>query len=327
MKPIVTVLGWTKHKNCGDCSYEQTFPMIFPEYDFRFTEFIKDEHADSCCFILGGGNVLGDSFLKQFATIPAGIPKHIMSVSTVSSDDLTKLSNIKCVLARDFESVKSFRNAGIAAMYMPDFAFIMQPNPEAGKAHLEKLFVGRDLYEKKVAVIVNAYTVSQKMLARDLVRFENFSFDLANIIDTTSASFVFIPFGTKPPADDRMTNAWVFGKCKYFKKNAIIHEELTPQETLDLISSCDAVISSRLHSSIFATVANKPFIDITHHDKNTVFLKSIYREDWSISYWDFSRKSCINLLNDFLFGKPVNLTIAEHNKLMLSGVHKHVCLV
>jgi polysaccharide pyruvyl transferase WcaK-like protein len=322
---MITVLGFYGHSNCGDESYRLTFPQVFPEHEFSFTDNLK-KSSDSNSYILGGGNIASDFFIDQLASLPKETKKHAFSISVTKGDNVKKLAEVTDnIFVRDFESVRLFQKSGIAVGYLPDFAFMLTSNKEAGDALVGKYLENCDKYTKKVAVVINSYLIHSS-LTRDHFSFEKMSFELANAIDTTSASFIFIPFGSEPPADDRISNSWVSSKCKYYKKNVVIYDKLTVQQTLDIFGSVDAVISSRLHSSIFSCIAGKPFIDLTHHDKNLVFLQSIYKEDWSVPYWDFNKKKFINLLNDFLFNPSSPSSIADNHRLMLSGVHKHVHL-
>src|SRR5207249_4018803 len=105
----------------------------------------------------------------------------------------------------------------------------------------------------------------------DFVDFTKFSYDLAWVSDNTACSFVFMPFGTEMPHDDRTSNAFVSSRIKFWQKNSVIYDKLTVQETLDLVSACDAMISTRLHSSIFSVLAGVPLLDVTHNHKNKWF--------------------------------------------------------
>ena len=150
-------------------------------------------------------------------------------------------------------------------------------------------------------------------------------------MDDTNASFVFIPFGGGDPQNDRITNGLAYAKCKFWKKNLMIYDQLSVQDTLDIFAAADASINTRLHASIFSTITGTPFIDLIHHDKNRVFVHSIMRPQWGLDYWHFNLNSARQLLNQFLGDKRKSdqkelLQIADKNREMLKAAVSHIQL-
>lgn len=314
------VLGFYGHHNCGDESYKLSFPLLFPDAKFNFSD---TNNEDAC--ILGGGNVISPYFLEQ---LNIAKKKIILSVSFVDTDPVESLRNIDQICVRDYHSLRILEKAGIKASYFPDFAFALTPNPDNGKQLISKLYDGRDLYDKVVVIVINGHlAMDENWLARDHFNFEKVIYDLTRTIDNTKASFLFVPFSILSPADDRVTNGWLSSRCKFWQKNVVVYNELPPQQILDIISASNAVISTRLHASIFACVAGIPFLDITHHDKNLHFLETIYRQDWSIPYWRFDHQKFATLLKEFLFTQQDEFkSIADKNRLILGEIKNDVCL-
>lgn len=309
---MLDVLGWYGHGNVGDESYKICFPLLFPDQEINFVEKCNDKKN---IVILGGGNVCSSQFLNQVELYEN--KKYAVSIGLTADDPVHRMSAFDKIWVRDRQSYELLKSKNIKSTIIPDVAFLMRPGK---KDLLKEIFKGRDLYEKKVAVILNAYLcVGDNKLARDEATFNKLVFDLARTFDGTNASFVFLPFGQSQPHDDRIPNAWLAGKCKYWKKNAVVFDEVSPQTTLDIMSECDAVISMRLHSSIFSVVCGVPFIDITHHSKNSYFLKSIYKEDWSVSYWDFDRIRFSNLLQGLLAKQDHGLSKIVDDKRKILG--------
>ena len=84
------------------------------------------------------------------------------------------------------------------------------------------------------------------------------------------------------------------------------------------------MISTRLHSSIFATVAGVPFLDITHNHKNPEFLRSIRRSDLAVPYMTFDAERCKSLLGELL-DDPIHRTLmataaSKQKKKLLEAV-------
>jgi polysaccharide pyruvyl transferase WcaK-like protein len=299
----ILVLGWYGHHNIGDESYKETFRSLFPNHELTFTDSLKESLVgQNDVIILGGGNVLRQGFLNQLQ----GIQKPIYGFS-LGMEELPQcdLSFFKHIYTRDIVTLEKLKELNIPCSFIPDAALILEPNAAAGKSWLEKKFADEkcDLYSNIVTVVVNSYMLNGSLngLARDAFSFIKFSYDFARVIDETPASFVFVPFGTQLPFDDRVANSWVAAKCKYWKKNLVVFDRLNYQETLNVIAASNLTISSRLHSSIFSFVAGTPFIDVTHHSKNNLFLQLIGKSENSINFWQFDSEELKDKINKLMY--------------------------
>jgi polysaccharide pyruvyl transferase WcaK-like protein len=315
-KQQIGILGWYGHENAGDESYKLSFPKMFPQYDCVFVEDTKDKLP---VYILGGGDVVGDHFLQILKDIPK---KHIISAAI--SKEMTNLTGFSTIAVRDMQSVANAATSGVVAQYAPDFAFALNFSKERGKELIKKQFAKRDLYNKVIAVVVNAHLLPEhgaRGVSRETVAFDHLAYQLSQAIDNTSASFIFIPFGTEMPWDDRTSNSWVASRCKFHQKNTVVYDRLSAQDTIDIVSACDAVISTRLHSSIFACVAGVPFLDITHNHKNKGFLDTVGMIKLSVSYsavnYDFLLEKLRGFLSDNVELKDELLKIANQQKAIL----------
>ena len=311
---LCLVIGWYNRFNVGDESYKITFPRLFPEYDFVFDE--KSE-ADIC--ILGGGNILSESYVRL--ALDAKVRKRfVFSASASKNSPFTLLKHFDDIIVRDVVSQKLLLSHDVPCRLGADAAFCLQPDPVAGKKIISDLFQEEksDLYSKVVGVVLNGHLAHAKdaILARDFITLSKVSQDIASVADLTSASFVFFPMSTGAPYDDRATNSMISTRCKFWKKNLQIYNRLSVQETLDVVSACDAIISTRLHSSIFSVVSNKPFIDLVHHDKNNSFLQTCGLEDFGLSYWSFSLSQLRTSLNRMLGGE-FDLTETHQSQVKL----------
>jgi polysaccharide pyruvyl transferase WcaK-like protein len=296
------VWGWYGKHNIGDESYKFCFPALFPNIQFEFEG--SESEYDLC--VLGGGDILDPQFVQQ--ALACRCPnKYILSVSAGPKAPIDLLNGFKQICVRDRRSEEFLRAKGVKCSYMPDIALTLRPDVERGRAMMRRKFAeeGLDLYNKQVGVVLNAHLIYSKegMLARDMVAFLKAAQDIGKLADETSASFIFFPMSTGMPCDDRISNGYVASRCKFWKKNWLVQERLSVQETLDLVSACDLIISSRLHSSIFSLISHVPFLDLVHHDKNRSFLETMHLEGHGLSYWSFSFEELKNALDDRL-GSP-----------------------
>lgn len=301
----IAVLGWYGYRNCGDESYKIAFPLLFPGHNMTFVNSFKSyDFSNTDLIIVGGGDVLKPEFTNQVKNID--IRKIALSVTLTADSDLANMGMFDKVIVRDsmsFDIVKKFHSN---FALLPDFSFALQPNRERGKSLIKERFDknGHKLTNKIVAVTINTYISYNEDDAyyRDVIAYDKMIHELARISESMDTSWLFIPFSTRPPRDDTSPNLRLSERCKkkYYKNLAIKDEILSVQDTLDMIAGCDAMISSRLHSSIFCTIAGIPFVDILHHDKNLGFLKTINKLDWGVWLWQFEAEKISRLLRDFL---------------------------
>ena len=196
--------------------------------------------------------------------------------------------------------------------YLPDASSCLTGNAEQGKIWLRDKFKaeGSDLYQKRVGIVLNAHLYGENLLDRDFLNLWKIIFDFSKLVDNTNASFIFFPMSTRTP-DDRITNGMVAGRCKFWQKNSLIYDRLSVQETLNLVSACDTIISSRLHSLIFATAVQCPFIEILHHDKCRNHINSLGLSDWTLPYWDFCYGQLFEMVKDRLNNKNKYVEMLE----------------
>lgn len=301
MPKIATIL-WGNHGNCGDESYKLCYKKLFPQYEFTFSDSLNSVIKDnSDGFTLGGGNILFSPFTSQLLSIDK--PKIALSVSVDRASSFDDLKSLDDIYVRDFASQRLLEIHDIKSNFIPDIAFCLEPNIDNGKQIIKDLFPSSksDLRKKVIGVIFNAHLLynTNTRIARDEMTFLKNCNELAGLFDDLDASIVFIPFGFGSPYDDRISNSWLASKCNHFKKNAIVFNELGVQETLDLVSACDIILSTRLHGLIFSCLGNLPFIDLHHHDKTKNFLETL-NLPWSVNYWWMETFKLKEMLNDFL---------------------------
>lgn len=320
----IQVLGWFGKGNVGDEAYKLAYPLVLPDHDMSFvTEF----ESPPDLAILGGGDVVHAHYTGRFRELPPGSPYAVASVSLTEGSDFDFLRGAVGVNVRDRYSLRLAIDRGIDAVLIPDFAFALRPDADRGRSLALGVLEGqdKDVYDRIVVVVVSAYLMhaGPRSLSRDLTRFLQVSQDLSDVLDSTDASVLFVPFCTRDPIDDRAANSFVASRCKWHKKHAVIHGPVGVQDALDLIAGADAVVSTRLHSSIFATVAATPFVDVTHHSKNAGYLETIGRPELSVPFWDFGRgvfREKLGRCLDLVGSDPGLSSIAQNYRSQLDAL-------
>ncbi len=315
----IHVYGWYNKGNCGDEAYKLAFSKVFPNCNFTFTDLDSPLTSDTC--IIGGGDIFNESYVNKALLAKK---RYIISTGVNSLSPIDKIPYFDRVIVRDkdaYNKIRHFKNAS----YMPDIAVSLEPDKIKGVEIINNLANRVELYERKVGIIFNAYLLPNfNSLNRDFITFNNVSGQIVNAIDTTPASFVFIPMSVGMPYDDRISNGVIAHQCKFWKKNLFITDKLDVQETLNVISACDVVISSRLHSTIFSMLSEVPFIDITHHDKNRRYVDSMGMSDFSMAYWNFDsiafKNKITHLFDNLSSYKDKMKNIKQKQKEMLTTV-------
>lgn len=303
MKLLVS--GFYNKGNIGDEAYKQSFPMLFSGHELTFADRVtKDLVKSHDGIILGGGNILNKHYLSALRPYAGSKPMIAFSVGHTDEIDYSDMGMFSGVYVRDYHALKRLRDNGVPCTYCPDAAFSLVPNVERGRMILRRLISEGviDPQKKTIGVVINGHLSGhgQDNLARDMFRFQTFSMDMANVLDRLDANCVFMSMMARPPWDDRVAGGWVSSKCRRWNKNVVVYDKLCVQDTLDVISAMDAMVSMRLHSSIFAAISGVPFVDIWHHDKNLSFLETVGRLGWAVPFWDFSREKTMNLLGDLM---------------------------
>lgn len=301
----VLVYGWYGKDNIGDESYKLSFPRLFTNHELTFTEKLTDELvAGHDAIILGGGNILNKHHLNRLKPYAGKVPMVAFSVGHTDDIEFSDLGMFSQIFVRDFKALSRLRAQDVTCCYCPDAAFSFEPDVERGRMIMHRLISEEviDPQKNTVGVIINGHLAGhgQEGLGRDMFRFQTFAYDMANILDRLDVNCIFLSMMARPPWDDRTAGGWVSSRCRRWNKNVVIYDRWGVQDTLDVMSALDAVVSTRLHSSIFATLSGVPFIDIWHHDKNLSYLETVGRLGWAIPFWDFSRERTHELLSGLL---------------------------
>lgn len=322
MKNPIHVYGWYGHDNLGDEAYKLAFPILFPEREFIFCDSLKNINPE--VVILGGGDIFYPKMLEELKKYECR--KIAMSVN-LRPEQLEYYSMFESIVSRNIVEIKDFSKLPPNIHCFPDFTFCLEGNKERGQVLLEKMFkeAKSELYKDIVIFTMNSYLcMKHDMLARDYISFEKACMELSNIMDNTSASFVFLPFGNGFPINDRIANSAIYTRCKWWKKNLLVFDKLGIQDTLDLYAAADAAIGSRLHSCIFSCIGETPFVNLCHHSKTRYFTEFIGKPHWSVDYWHFCSYQVKELLHDFLknkeFHKAEIREISRNTRKVLSKV-------
>lgn len=283
----ILVYGWYSHDNLGDESYKLSFREVWPEHDFVFTDRIIESNDYDLC-IIGGGDVIRENLLKSLSKLTC--KKVSISVTITSLSLFPEISNLDHIYVRDMTSYQKLIDYGYERVtYLPDISIILSGNKENGDRIISKIFNDSklDRYSELYTIVINSHLMGNSTTSsKEKNMFFKMVDDIVEVIDNTNASFLFIPFSTSLPWDDRVSNGLVSSYCKFYKKNCVIYNKLSVTESIDVISASNCIITSRFHGLIFGIGNNIPTVVISFHDKMSKFCDTINKS--YINYWNFS---------------------------------------
>lgn len=111
---------------------------------------------------------------------------------------------------------------------------------------------------------------------------QNFEDIVANTLDYVinkfKAEIVFVPMWnskSKSTHDDYTLVNLVFAKMKNQKNAKILSDITSPKQLINLFAKFDVLLGIPLHSLIFSTIANTPFIAVNYHPKIEGYINCI----------------------------------------------------
>lgn len=303
----IIVFGWYNHDNIGDESYKLSFQSVWPNHKFTFGQVIHDDDEnkyDLC--IIGGGDVVRQRALRIVSTLKC--PIITLSVTITNQSICSELKSVEHFYVRDEKSLQTLIDNGYTnATYIPDISIILEGDKVNGKQLISNLFLnnGLELYEKVYTVVINSHLLGDSQSkVRDKVIFDKMINDISELADSTNASFLFIPFSTRFPWDDRVTNGLANSFTKFSDKNCVIFNPLTITESIDIIAASDLLITSRFHGLIFGIGNQIPTITISFHDKISGFCETIKQN--YLDYYNMDFKQFKNQIREVTINTNIN---------------------
>jgi polysaccharide pyruvyl transferase WcaK-like protein len=142
-----------------------------------------------------------------------------------------------------------------------------------------------DKKEKKVSVCLNSYIFKDYFSndSRQRIYAEKAIIEISEFLKwmkTFNHKIQLVPSQVDTEVNDNtihgILNGYIGGANKWIYANEHIEHNL---------KNSSLIISARYHTTLFAIKNSLPFIDITHHSKNSNLLKDLGLQEFSINYW------------------------------------------
>lgn len=298
----ILVYGFYGKNNIGDELFKDSFSLLFPNYQFTFTDKIipQDLSSHSAIFIGGG------SFLNIKPNIPQSITLPIFYIGVgpetdIHPEHIKLIKQAKLIAPRSFVNLDHIRSLNSNVLVIPDLVYALNFNSNLNLKN-----------KKSVVIIPNIYVVPQnhdpywKHAAWNYFKSE-FSQFLDDLIDE-KYSISFLPFCQNGKDNDKFAACEIISHMKY-RDNYPIHTDFSTADIISLLSS-SYIISQRFHGLILSEIAKSPYIAIHHHDK----LKYNSPNASLISYYGIMRKPLLeqfHFLNKEYVSLPIESDIFE----------------
>lgn len=287
----IDILGWYNRENVGDNAFQTVLSRWFCDHDVRFVTPPQHTRSDADLVILGGGAVASQYYLNQITPTPTG-NVIALGVDTEWESELSLLRNagLKFIAFRSREDYVDFHGGKLdveppapnTVVHCPDLAFSLTPTGTPVLDRYRK-------YPKRRAVGVFLTDYVMPSHSRDLYYFgpraDQFAQGLAGALDRIAekCEVVLVPCSVGETGNDRRINLHVAAFMRH--RPTIIEDPLPPEDAIDLIADCTAVVAMRYHSHIFSLVAGTPFASVDFTKKASTILKdySVILNDAKVS--------------------------------------------
>lgn len=197
------------------------------------------------------------------------------------------LNKADVITVRDYESKQNLVDCGVNKEKV-----IVAVDPSILLSPVKKEIVGEILEREKIQRDRNRVGICIRWNPlRGLINGpinKNFMIRMAVVIDFMISAFnvdvVLIPMQFPPRAtNDIQVMEKVVSKIKNKDRVQIIRGNHNPKEILAIIGTMDLTICMRLHSLIFSTIMNVPYVGIIYHPKVESFLRLVGLSEYAFS--------------------------------------------
>ncbi len=284
------VLVWNpywNHKNLGDQLFEPAFKKIFPNYNFIFTDHIKDHHLENIDLVfIGGGSFLDSKpnfdpqLLKDKKFFYVGVGAET-NIDPVHQELIKSAQGI--FVRSDLDKVK-YLNSN--AYLIPDLVFALSVKHTLPK-------------QKKICVMPNAHLIpTWKDQVWKKSAWDYFKSEFAQSIEQFTRDGYEIEFYSM------CNNEWVNDVAASHEiLNARAHKSKVPVSNhtyidynllLGALSRYSLIITQRYHGIVLAQMTNTPYIAICHHDKFSHFEPKLGAH---IPYYGINKRTILDTAN------------------------------
>ena len=298
----VSLCGFYGFNNYGDTLMLDCLSSFLKSSGLSVSVFSDRKSDESFCYkkvgpnkseiiALGGGGII----TQNFWYIKEGLYKYLRDDQKLIllNVNLTSESVPVLALLRDKISLAVVRDRfsyDLALKFLMDESKVILASDISYIYNVKKINEGytdslSDKKEKKVSVCLNSYIFKDYFSndSRQRIYAEKAIIEISEFLKwmkTFNHKVQLVPSQVDTEVNDNtihgILNGYIGGANKWIYTNEHIEHNL---------KNSSLIISARYHTTLFAIKNSIPFIDITHHSKNSNLLKDLGLQEFSINYW------------------------------------------
>jgi polysaccharide pyruvyl transferase WcaK-like protein len=298
----VSLCGFYGFNNYGDTLMLDCLSSFLKSSGLSVSVFSDRKSDESFCYkkvgpnksdiiALGGGGII----TQNFWYIKEGLYKYLRDDQKLIllNVNLTSESVPVLALLKDKISLAVVRDRfsyDLALKFLMDESKVILASDISYIYNVKKINEGytdslSDKKEKKVSVCLNSYIFKDYFSndSRQRIYAEKAIIEISEFLKwmkTFNHKVQLVPSQVDTEVNDNtihgILNGYIGGANKWIYTNEHIEHNL---------KNSSLIISARYHTTLFAIKNSLPFIDITHHSKNSNLLKDLGLQEFSINYW------------------------------------------
>jgi hypothetical protein len=298
----ISLCGFYGFNNYGDTLMLDCLSSFLKSSGLSVSVFSDRKSDESFCYkkvgpnksdiiALGGGGII----TQNFWYIKEGLYKYLRDDQKLIllNVNLTSESVPVLALLRDKISLAVVRDRfsyDLALKFLMDESKVILASDISYIYNVKKINEGytdslSDKKEKKVSVCLNSYIFKDYFSndSRQRIYAEKAIIEISEFLKwmkTFNHKIQLVPSQVDTEVNDNtihgILNGYIGGANKWIYTNEHIEHNL---------KNSSLIISARYHTTLFAIKNSIPFIDITHHSKNSNLLKDLGLQEFSINYW------------------------------------------
>ena len=298
----VSLCGFYGFNNYGDTLMLDCLSSFLKSSGLSVSVFSDRKSDESFCYkkvgpnksdiiALGGGGII----TQNFWYIKEGLYKYLRDDQKLIllNVNLTSESVPVLTLLREKISLAVVRDRfsyALALKFLMDESKVILASDISYIYNVKKINEGytdslSDKKEKKVSVCLNSYIFKDYFSndCRQRIYAEKAVIEISEFLKwmkTFNHKVQLVPSQVDTEVNDNtihgILNGYIGGANKWIYTNEHIEHNL---------KNSSLIVSARYHTTLFAIKNSLPFIDITHHSKNSNLLKDLGLQEFSINYW------------------------------------------
>lgn len=286
----ILVYGWYNQGNLGDDLFIDAFRNLFPQFEFRFTDCITNDHLkDIDAVFLGGGSFLDESLkvkdestfeeLKKLKLFYLGVGSETVFHST----HLELFKVAKLIAIRSKVNLDQLINLNFNTIVIPDIIYSLP------------VIESTERFNKSILFVPNIYTVP---LWDDShckhISWDFFKTEMSQLLDELirdGYKVDFLPMCVNSELNDNFAAIEIVNRMRRRKECRLLEKPVDFQTAIQVFSRYEAVVTQRYHGAVLAELAGTPSLTIHHHDK----LKNV--KGVTTSYYGLSKSVLLEKLH------------------------------